>query len=64
MSTVDKAELVEKMCIEVDDLARLGIAYREGDVSPQRERYLLAIRRYGRAFADEYFGPDSKVPAP
>ena len=64
MSSVEKAELVEAMCLEADELARLGIAYREGDVTIERERYLMAFRRYGRGFADTYFGDNSPVPLP
>jgi hypothetical protein len=64
MSFVEKAELVETMCLEADELARLGIAYREGAVTIERERYLMAIRRYGQAFADTYFGENSPVPLP
>jgi hypothetical protein len=62
MSTTDKAELVEAMCREADDLARMGIAHRFGPVSPERERYLMAERRYGTDFADRYFGEDSVLP--
>jgi hypothetical protein len=64
MSFAEKGELVEAMCIEADDLARLGISFREGAVSIERERYLMAIRRYGRSFADTYFGENSPVPLP
>jgi hypothetical protein len=64
MSFVEKAELVEAMCLEADELARLGIAFREGAVTIERERYLMALRRYGQAFADTYFGENSPVPLP
>jgi hypothetical protein len=64
MSFVEKAELVEAMCLEADELARLGIAFREGAVTIERERYLMALRRYGQAFADTYFGENSPVPFP
>jgi hypothetical protein len=62
MSPVEKAELVEVMCREADDLARMGIAFRYGPVSPERERYLMAERRYGTDFADRYFGESSPLP--
>ena len=64
MSSVEKAELVEAMCLEADDLARLGIAFREGEVSIERERFLMAARRYGSEFANTYFGENSPVPLP
>jgi hypothetical protein len=64
MSFVEKAELVEAMCLEADELARLGIAFREGAVTIERERYLMALRRYGKEFADTYFGENSPVPLP
>ena len=64
MSFVEKAEFVEAMCLEADELARLGIAFREGVVTVERERYLMAIRRYGKEFADTYFGENSLVPLP
>jgi hypothetical protein len=64
MSFVEKGELVEAMCLEADELARLGIAFREGVVTIERERYLMAIRRYGQAFADAYFAENSPVPLP
>ena len=64
MSSVEKAELVEAMCLEADELARLGIAYREGKVTVERERFLMAVRRYGSEFANTYFGENSPVPLP
>jgi hypothetical protein len=64
MSFVEKGELVEAMCLEADELARLGIAFREGVVTIERERHLMAIRRYGQAFADAYFAENSPVPLP
>jgi hypothetical protein len=64
MSFVEKGELVEAMCLEADELARLGIAFREGVVTIERERYLMAIRRYGQTFADTYFSENSPVPLP
>jgi hypothetical protein len=57
MSTVEKAELFEAMCLEVDELARLGIAASEGDISPQREKFLMMERRYGTKLATSVLGP-------
>ncbi len=56
MSTVEKAELFESMCLEVDELARLGIAAREGTISAERENFLMMQRRYGTAFATSVLG--------
>jgi hypothetical protein len=56
MSTVDKAELFESMCLEVDELARLGIAATEGAISPERENFLMMERRYGRKLATAVLG--------
>jgi hypothetical protein len=56
MSTVDKAELFEKMCLEADELARLGIAAREGEISPEREKFLMMELRYGTDFALSVLG--------
>jgi hypothetical protein len=33
-------------------------------VTQERERYLMAKRRYGQEFADTYFGENSPVPLP
>jgi hypothetical protein len=57
MSGVEKAELIEAMCLEVDELARLGIAAMEGEVSPERERFLIMERRYGKGLALSVLGP-------
>jgi hypothetical protein len=66
MSTVDKAELFEKMCLEADELARLGIAAREGEMfSPEREKFLMMELRYGTEFATSVHGDKrlaSRVP--
>lgn len=56
MSALEKAELIEAMCLEVDELARLGIAAMEGEVSPERERFLIMERRYGKGFATSILG--------
>lgn len=57
MSIVEKAELFEAMCLDVDELARLGIAAREGDISSQREKFLMMERRYGTELATSVLGP-------
>jgi hypothetical protein len=64
MSSVEKADLVEAMCLEADELARLGIAFREGAVTVEQEHYLMTKRRYGQEFADTCFGENSPVPLP
>ncbi len=60
MSTIEKAELFDAMCLEIDELARLGIAATEGEVSPARERYLLMERRYGTGLAIEVLGVEPR----
>jgi hypothetical protein len=56
MSTVDRGELFSALCLHVDEIARLGIAATEGDVSPEREHFLLMERRYGTALATTVLG--------
>jgi hypothetical protein len=56
MSTVEKAELFEAMCLEADELARLGIAAREGEISLEREKFLMMELRYGTEFATSVLG--------
>ena len=51
MSTVDKAELFESMCLEADELARCGIAAREGKISKERENFLMMELRYSTELA-------------
>jgi hypothetical protein len=58
MSTVEKAELFDAMCLEVDEIARLGIAATEGKLTPERENYLMMERRYGTALAIEVLGAE------
>ena len=56
MSTVEKAELFEAMFCDVDELARLGIAANEGEISGQREMFLMMERRYGTQLATSVLG--------
>ena len=53
----EKAQLANAMSIDCERLARAGIAVNEPDASDARIRYLLAVRRYGRPFADTTLGP-------
>ena len=53
----EKLLLADQLSIDVEMLARAGIAATEPDASPERVRYLLALRRYGRDIAE-------KLPAP
>ncbi len=48
--------LADRLSSDVEALATAGILALEPDASPERLRYLLAVRRYGRAFADTYVG--------
>jgi hypothetical protein len=56
MSTVEKAELFESMCLEADELSRCGIAAREGEISQEREKFLMMELRYGTDFALSVLG--------
>ena len=52
----EKARLANAMSIDCERLARAGIAVNEPSATDARIRYLLAVRRYGRAFADTTLG--------
>jgi hypothetical protein len=56
MSTIERAELFSAVCIQVDELGRLGIAATEGDVSLERENFLMMERRYGTDLAVAVIG--------
>ena len=58
MSVIDKVELVDAMCREIDELARNGIRMREPSVSPEREHWLMMMRRYGRDLTEKVLGPE------
>ena len=58
MSVAEKGDLVETMCRDCDELAHSGIRSREPAVSPERERWLLMMRRYGRAFTLRVLGSE------
>jgi hypothetical protein len=58
MPVSDKAELMEAMSIEVDQIARSGIRMREPNISRARENWLMMSRRYGRALAMEVLGTE------
>ena len=55
----EKARLANAMSIDCERLARAGIAVSEPSASDARIRYLLAVRRYGSAFADAMLGRDA-----
>lgn len=56
LSPTEKAALANRLSIDVERLARAGIALVEPDASEARIRYLLAERRYGTALAQAAFG--------
>jgi hypothetical protein len=58
MSPDQKGELVEAMCADVDEIARLGIRRTEPDVSVEREKWLMMVRRYGRNAARAVLGDE------
>jgi hypothetical protein len=58
MTVSEKAELVHKMCVDVELLARSGMRHEEPGVSPQREHWLLMQRRYGTELTVAALGPE------
>ncbi len=58
MTPAEKGELIDVMSTEVDDIARAGIRFREPNVAPEREHWLIVARRYGRTFAQTCIGPE------
>ena len=52
MSISDRAELTERLCLDVEQMARAGIAARYPTYSEIEIRHELARRRYGIALAD------------
>jgi hypothetical protein len=55
MSAVERMELSEVMWRDCDTLAREGIRQQHGDVTPERMRFHLLERRYGRSLAEQVF---------
>ncbi len=53
-----RAQLAFSLMDDAMTLARAGIRAREPGVSPDRERWLLVARRYGRATAVQVLGPE------
>ena len=58
MSPTDKLAVCDQMSIDLIQLAETGIRATEGNVSPERMRYLLTKRRYGATIAEQAFGPE------
>ena len=52
MSTGERAELLQQLCIDVERLARAGIRARHPGYSEIEICHELARRRYGAALAD------------
>lgn len=52
MSVIEKADLTEQMCLDVEQIARVGIARRYPTHTEIEICHELARRRYGDALAD------------
>lgn len=57
MTVVERAQLFRELNDMCTTLAIAGIRHQHGDVSDDDLRWHLAARRYGRALADEVYGP-------
>ena len=53
MTFTERAILTEALCVDTTTLALAGIRRENPDLSHDEQLYELAIRRYGKAFADE-----------
>ena len=58
MSAAEKAVLVDALSIDTERLALAGIRSIWENPSVERERYELAVRRYGRPLARDVYGAD------
>jgi hypothetical protein len=58
MSVLERIGLLNRMCADVDTLARLGIRQQYGGPSAEREHWVLMARRYGRPLAQEVLGDE------
>jgi hypothetical protein len=52
MSIGERAELIQQLCVDVEQLARAGIHARHPDYSETEICHELARRRFGAALAD------------
>jgi hypothetical protein len=52
MDVGERAELIQQLCLDVEQLARAGINARHPDYSEMEICHELARRRYGAALAD------------
>jgi len=52
MTVLDRAELTQRLCLDVERLARADICARHPTFSTVEVSHELARRRYGRALAD------------
>ena len=60
MTFTERAILTEALCVDTTTLALAGIRRENPDLSHDEQLYELAIRRYGKAFADETLKPDKQ----
>ena len=56
MSMSERAKVADDLTASCTTLAIAGIHAAHGDLSDNEVRYHLALRRYGRALADEVYG--------
>ncbi len=59
MEPVERAELADRLSIDVATIALAGIRFDMPDATPADVRRELARRRYGKAFADAAYGAAS-----
>jgi hypothetical protein len=52
MSIAERAALIDRLCLEVEQLAIAGIRFERPDIDDAELRYELVRRRYGRELAD------------
>jgi hypothetical protein len=58
MTMAERVATIDALQHDCNALAVAGIREAEPEASPDRTRYLLAVRRYGRRLADEVYGRD------
>jgi hypothetical protein len=58
-SPAEKAAQVDAMFRDCTTMALTGISMQHPDATPEEVRYQLALRRYGRELADEWYAVSS-----
>jgi len=54
-SPIEKAAQVDQMFCDCTAMALTGISLQYPDATPDEVRYHLAVRRYGRVLAEQWF---------